>query len=74
MTVLLFGIIAEKAGGERLSITAADTLELKARLAQALPFLPTLSYALAVDRKLLREDRALTGSEEIALLPPFAGG
>ncbi len=74
MTVLLFGIIAEKAGVERLSIEAADTQELCARLVEALPFLPTLSYALAVDRKLLRGDRELTGSEEIALLPPFAGG
>lgn len=74
MTVLLFGIIAEKAGVESLSITAVDTQELKARLIQALPFLPTLSYALAVDRKLLREDRMLSGREEIALLPPFAGG
>ena len=74
MTVLLFGIIAEKAGAERLSVAAVDTRELRARLVEALPFLPTLSYALAVDRKLLRDDHALKGSEEIAVLPPFAGG
>lgn len=74
MTVLLFGIIAEKAGARQISIAAADTRELRMRLVEALPFLPTLSYALAVDRKLLRDHRSLTGTEEIALLPPFAGG
>ncbi|HMC96926.1 MAG TPA: MoaD/ThiS family protein [Flavobacteriales bacterium] len=74
MDVLLFGIIAEKAGRERLAITASDTRELRARLTDAMPFLASLSYAIAVDRHLLRDDRPLNGDEEIALLPPFAGG
>lgn len=74
MEVLLFGIIAEKAGTDRLVVAAADTRELKALLAGAMPFLASLSYAIAVDRVLLKDDRALNGSEEIALLPPFAGG
>jgi molybdopterin converting factor small subunit len=74
MNVLLFGIIAEKAGREHLTITAADTRELRSRLAEEMPFLAALSYAIAVDRRVLKEDRVLSGREEIALLPPFAGG
>jgi sulfur-carrier protein len=74
MDVLLFGIIAEKAGRERLTIAAADTRELRARLVEAMPFLASLSYAIAVDRHMLNGDLPLNGNEEIALLPPFAGG
>lgn len=74
MEVLLFGIIAEKAGKESLMLTASDTRELRVRLNEAMPFLTALSYAIAVDRVLLKGDHALSGTEEIALLPPFAGG
>ena len=74
MEVILFGIIAEKAGKDRLVVAAADTRDLKAQLTAELPFLASLSYAIAVDRVLLKDDRALNGGEEIALLPPFAGG
>lgn len=72
--MLLFGIIAEKAGRERLTLAASDTRELRARLTEAMPFLASFSYAIAVDRHLLKDDRTLNGNEEIALLPPFAGG
>jgi molybdopterin converting factor small subunit len=74
MEVLLFGIIAEKAGRDRLAVTASDTRELRARLQHALPFLSSLSHAIAVDRRMINKDMSLSGSEEIALLPPFAGG
>ena len=74
MEVLLFGIIAEKAGKDKLTIVAASMSELRERLLKEMPFLGSLSYAMAVDRRIVREDRSLTGDEEIALLPPFAGG
>lgn len=74
MEVLLFGIIAEKAGKDRMTIVAASMPELRDGLLREMPFLGSLSYAIAVDRRIVREDRALTGNEEIALLPPFAGG
>lgn len=74
MDVLLFGIIAEKAGRERLVITASDTRELRTRLIDEMPFLASLSYAIAIDRRMLGDDHVLSGHEEVALLPPFAGG
>ncbi|MEO8734399.1 MAG: MoaD/ThiS family protein [Flavobacteriales bacterium] len=74
MDVLLFGLIAEKAGTDKLSISATDTQTLKHALEGRIEGLASLSYALAVDRKITRGNVALTGSEEIALLPPFAGG
>lgn len=74
MEVLLFGIIAEKAGRERMTIAATSMPELREQLLKEMPFLASLSYAIAVDRHLLKDDRSLNGNEEIALLPPFAGG
>ncbi len=74
MRVLLFGMIAEKAGAAEVEVTAASTHALKWELEQRIPGLGRMSYALAVDRRLMKEDVPLTGMEEIALLPPFAGG
>lgn len=74
MDILLFGLIAEKAGTDRLSISAPDTQALKLALEGRIEGLSSLSYALAVDRKIANGNVELNGSEEIALLPPFAGG
>jgi molybdopterin synthase sulfur carrier subunit len=74
MNVLLFGLIAEKAGAERLQLDASSLTELRTRLAERIPDLRALSHAIAVDRRIVRDDMPLTGNEEIAVLPPFAGG
>ena len=74
MKVLLFGLIAEKANASELLVTAESTHALKRSLEVRIPGLEQLSYALAVDRVIVHEDRPLTGNEEVALLPPFAGG
>ncbi|MBK9760031.1 MAG: MoaD/ThiS family protein [Flavobacteriales bacterium] len=74
MKVLLFGIIAEKANAGELELEAESVSSLKHALEQQIKGLRELSYALAVDRVIVHNDQQLTGSEEIALLPPFAGG
>jgi len=74
MRVLLFGIIAEKAGATELTVAAASTHALKQELEQRIAGLNALRYALAVDRRIVHQDQPLTGAEELALLPPFAGG
>jgi len=74
MKVLLFGMIAEKAGAAEVSATAASAHALQRELEQRIPGLVRMSYALAIDRRIVKEDVPLTGKEEIALLPPFAGG
>ncbi len=74
MKVLLFGMIAEKAGVAEVELTAPSAHALKRELEQRIPGLERMSYALAVDRRIVNDDVPLTGKEEIALLPPFAGG
>jgi len=72
--VLLFGLIAEKAGTDRLQLEASSLSRLRQLLEQRVPELTCLSHAIAVDRMIIQGDMALAGSEEIAVLPPFAGG
>lgn len=74
MMVQLFGMIAEKAGADTLSVEAGSIAALRKALEQRIPGLAELRYAIAVDRHIVRDDLPLTGREEIALLPPFAGG
>ena len=74
MRVLLFGLIAEKANTSVIEVEASSTFALKRSLASRIEGLESMSFALAVDRRIVNEDLPLTGSEEIALLPPFAGG
>ena len=74
MEVLLFGLIAEQAGTDRLVVEAGTLNGLRTRLLERIPQLVKLSYAIAVDRTVVHGDTPLTGSEEIAVLPPFAGG
>jgi molybdopterin converting factor small subunit len=74
MRVLLFGIIAEKAGAVEVEVSASSTHELRQTLERRIAGLDRLSYALAVERRIVNDDVSLSGAEEIALLPPFAGG
>jgi molybdopterin converting factor small subunit len=74
MDVLLFGLIAEKAGATRISVKAETLNELRALLVERVEGFADMSYAIAVDRRLVHNDMSLTGAEEIAVLPPFAGG
>ncbi len=74
MEVLLFGMIAEKAGATTIIVAPGSLGELRSMLQQRIPDLAGMRYAIAVDRRIVPDDMSLTGSEEIAVLPPFAGG
>jgi molybdopterin converting factor small subunit len=74
MEVLLFGLIAEKAGASRIAVEAGSLAELHEQLRQRIAGLDGLNYAVAVDRRIVHGEGILTGREEIAVLPPFAGG
>lgn len=74
MEVKLFGMIAEKAGAERIALEASSVLDLKRKAEERIDGLAAVSYAIAVDRQIVHGDAPLNGNEEVALLPPFAGG
>lgn len=57
------------------TINTPETLqELNESLLARFPRLAAVSYRLSVNRQLITENRQLLDGDEIALLPPFAGG
>lgn len=74
MEVLLFGMIAERAEVGTLQLDAKNMKELRDQLAMCIKGLNELSFSIAVDRTIVHGEMDLIGNEEIAVLPPFAGG
>lgn len=76
LNVQYFGMIAEWVGAAQneMSFAGSTVGELKTQLESKHPKLTGISYQVAVDQKIATVDQALTEKNEIALLPPFAGG
>lgn len=83
MNVLLFGITRNIAGKSSLAISNDDLTDynittvdsLKKYLMHKYPeFNKLTSLGVAVNNNYVTNDTALTGSEEIALIPPVSGG
>ena len=73
--VKYFGQIAEVTGiqEEFVKFNAVTVMELVAKLSQKYPDLEKKSFQMAQNKELVSLDSKVTG-DEIAFLPPFAGG
>ena len=75
ITVLSFGAIADIIGKHNFVVNdVASTDELKNKLETEFPRLKTISYTLAVDKKMIMASTPLSNNATVALLPPFSGG
>lgn len=73
--VLFFGVLAEKAGIERLSLEVTNDVEsLRKKLFSNYPVLENYSFRISVNKRLVEDKEKLAEGDEVALLPPFAGG
>ncbi len=72
--VLLFGYLKERCGLAELSISAQDTDGLRENLEARLPILQGLNYLMAVNQIQVQGNEVLQDGDEVALMPPFAGG
>lgn len=73
--VLLFGILAEKAGETTIIIQGITDIEsLKTYMFDRFPEFEDLTFQVSVNKDLIRENASLKDGDEVALLPPFAGG
>jgi DNA-binding GntR family transcriptional regulator/molybdopterin synthase catalytic subunit/molybdopterin converting factor small subunit len=77
--VRLFGGLTERAGAARLHVDVpedATVADLRTAVAATHPQLAPLleRTTVAVDLEVRRDDHPLAGAEEVALLPPVAGG
>ena len=79
ITVLYFAILRERARRERESVTLADGSDVAAARAAIARLHPEVTALLpivqtAVNRTLVAERHALADGDELALIPPVAGG
>jgi molybdopterin converting factor small subunit len=73
--LLAFGQVADITGKNTLKIPGVkDTNELKQFLTDAWPNLQSVTYAIAVNKKIIRENTTLHHEDTVAILPPFSGG
>lgn len=76
ITVKYFGMIAEWTGATEQSVVFARTTvqDLKKQLETEYPKLKDISYQVVVEQKIASDQQTLNENNELALLPPFAGG
>jgi len=73
--LICFGSVTDITGITGETIVAPATLnELNELLISRFPGLSGISYRFSVNRILTTDDLQLADGDEIALLPPFAGG
>ena len=75
INILLFGGLKDFAGAGRITLDIPpDTSALKEMLSAKYPGIGRTGYKISVNQKLIREECRLHRGDEVALLPPFAGG
>ena len=75
INLLAFGQITEITGKSTWKMTGIkDTNELIKNLEELFPVLVKSNYSIAVNKKVIQENTAITDKDTIALLPPFSGG
>ncbi len=73
--IITFGKITEIVSAKELRWQdIPDTKVLKEKLEEMYPLLKGMQYQIAVDKKIMHGETALSEDAEIALLPPYAGG
>ncbi|MFN2313612.1 MAG: MoaD/ThiS family protein [Bacteroidales bacterium] len=72
--VLYFGSAQEIAGKADEELTAGDTASLRREILDRYPAMRNISFRMALNRILLREESDLRDNDLIAILPPFQGG
>jgi molybdopterin synthase sulfur carrier subunit len=59
---------------EFIEANHSSIVKLKEELINKYPKLENINFKIAVNHAIVDEELVLIGNEEIALLPPFAGG
>ena len=78
VTLKYFGLLAEitHRNKEQMELTADvnTLLGLKSAVEHRFPAFQKTAYSIALNQALCNDDLALKDDDEIAFLPPFAGG
>ncbi|MDC0230772.1 MoaD/ThiS family protein [Aureispira] len=77
ITINYFGMLSEitNKNNETLKVPEnCNTEDLNNLLKQTYPSISHISYTIALNKKIIQKTYPLSSNDEIALLPPFAGG
>ncbi|HLG33980.1 MAG TPA: MoaD/ThiS family protein [Bacteroidia bacterium] len=75
VNILAFGQIADITAKREWQIhDVRNTIEIRKKLEEEFPLLRSMSYMIAVNKKIISEDVQLEEHSTVALLPPFSGG
>jgi len=75
VNVLFFGILADISNREKLEVkNVTDSGILIAMLNKKFPGIGKTGYIVARNQKVIKDNVELNDGDEVALLPPFAGG
>ncbi len=75
LTIRCFGMLSELLGNDTIEVeVVSNTYELLLNLKQRFPRLNSLTFSIAVNKRIVTENTTLKSGDEIALLPPFSGG
>ncbi|MFZ4545534.1 MAG: MoaD/ThiS family protein [Saprospiraceae bacterium] len=73
--VLLFGMLADAIGCSVIELEGGgDTEALKENIIGLYPVLDKYPFVIALNKKVVKGKQLITAGDELALLPPFAGG
>ena len=75
ITIKLFGSLVDAVGKNEIPMQdITDTDSVRKKLIADFPVLENHSFVVAVSKRIVRENKKLNTGDEVALLPPFAGG
>jgi len=75
ISVLFFGVLAEVTGTRQKHYSGINSFsDLEHRIGDEFPEIEHYSFRIAVNNKIINEDPILNKGDEVAYLPPFAGG
>jgi sulfur-carrier protein len=73
--VLFFGVLSEVAGTDcRHYSDVLSTDGIKMRILDEFPEIQHYNYRISLNNEIINSDMSLKDNDEVALLPPFAGG
>jgi len=75
INVLFFGILSEVSGNNTLQIKDIENIrQLKSYLWKTYPKMKEMDFRIAINKEIVDGKVDFKDGDEIALLPPFAGG
>jgi molybdopterin converting factor small subunit len=77
LKLLFFGALTDVVSNKQQIVDGIDTKDIKTLdsfLKLKYPVLNSYKYKIAVNQQIINENKLLNDGDEIAFLPPFAGG